>query len=62
TKETSTQHDYFFEVALVDVVIEGDSIRQISHSKKHQFIDALRTANRAGLVLFSTGTSNNNHS
>ncbi|MDB4115494.1 fatty acid--CoA ligase family protein [Planktomarina sp.] len=57
TKETSTQHDYFFEVALVDVVIEGDSIRQISHSKKHQFIDALRTANRAGLVLFSTGTT-----
>ena len=57
TQETSTQHDYFFEEALVDVVIDGDSIRQISHSKNHQFIDALRARNRAGLVLFSTGTT-----
>ena len=57
TVDTITQHEYFFESALVDVVIEGSSVRRIHHGSKHDFIDELRSNNHAGLVLFSTGTT-----
>lgn len=57
TVDTRAQHDYFFESALVDVVIEGEAVRRIQHSTKHDFIEQLRSKNRAGLVLFSTGTT-----
>ena len=57
TIDTRAQHEYFFESALVDVVIEGDEVKHISHSRKHGFIESLRSKNHAGLVLFSTGTT-----
>ena len=57
TVDTIAQHEYFFESALVDVVIEGSSVRRIHHGAKHDFIDELRSNNHAGLVLFSTGTT-----
>lgn len=57
TSDTRTQHEYFFESALVDVVIEGDDINWINHGRRHAFIDALREKQHAGLVLFSTGTT-----
>lgn len=57
TKDTRSQHEYFFESALVDVVVKGDSVKRIEHNEKHQFIDNLRTQKHAGLVLFSTGTT-----
>ena len=57
TVDTRAQHEYFFESALVDVVIEGDEITRISHSRKHESIESLRTKEHAGLVLFSTGTT-----
>lgn len=57
TNDTKTQHDYFFDSALVDVVIEGDSVKRIQHDKSHTLIDNLRTQGHAGLVLFSTGTT-----
>ena len=57
TKDTRSQHDYFFEAALVDVVIDGSSVRRIKHDLKNKFIDELRLKEHAGLVLFSTGTT-----
>lgn len=57
TVDTRAQHEYFFESALVDVVIEGDEVRRLNHNCKHEFIESLRLKNHAGLVLFSTGTS-----
>ena len=57
TVETKAQHAYFFESALVDVVIENGSVRRIHHRFKHQFIEDLRSKGHAGLVLFSTGTT-----
>ena len=57
TVDTRAQHDYFFESALVDIVIEGDNIRRIHHSLTHRYLETLRSKNHAGLVLFSTGTT-----
>ncbi|MDC0644935.1 fatty acid--CoA ligase family protein [Alphaproteobacteria bacterium] len=57
TSDTRALHDYFFESALVDVVIEGNEVKRISHSGKHELIELLRSKKHAGLVLFSTGTT-----
>ena len=57
TNDTKAQHDYFFESALVDIVVEGDSVSRIDHNRKHEFIDMLRDKQHAGLVLFSSGTT-----
>ena len=57
TVDTRGQHEYFFESALVDVVIEGGEVKRIVHNRKHEFIDVLRAKYHAGLVLFSTGTT-----
>ncbi len=57
TIDTRAQHEYFFDSALVDVVVEGDAVRRIEHNQKHALIDRLRDQDHAGLVLFSTGTT-----
>ena len=57
TCDTRDQHEYFFESALVNVVVEGDRVNRINHVRKHKFIDILREKQHAGLVLFSTGTT-----
>ena len=57
TVDTIAQHEYFFESALVDVVIEGDSVKRRNHDHNNEFIENLRCQNHAGLVLFSTGTT-----
>lgn len=57
TVDTRAQHEYFFEAAQVDVVIEGDKVKRYYHSQKHELIDELRAKKHAGLVLFSTGTT-----
>jgi long-chain acyl-CoA synthetase len=57
TVDTRSQHEYFFEAAFVDVVIDGDEVKRINHRLKHEFIDSLRSKEHAGLVLFSTGTT-----
>ena len=57
TVETRHEHEYFFESALVDVVIDGAEVKRISHNQKHEFIEKLRELGHAGLVLFSTGTT-----
>jgi long-chain acyl-CoA synthetase len=57
TLETRHEHEYFFESALVDVVIDGTRVKRRSHNEKHEFIERLRELGHAGLVLFSTGTT-----
>jgi long-chain acyl-CoA synthetase len=57
TVETKHEHEYFFESALVDVVIEGTKVYRREHQQKHEFIEKLRELEHSGLVLFSTGTT-----
>ncbi|MBB3047299.1 acyl-CoA synthetase (AMP-forming)/AMP-acid ligase II [Litorivivens lipolytica] len=57
TSDTRSQHEYFFESALVDFVIEGSHVERVGHGGSHQLLDCLRAKKHAGLVLFSTGTT-----
>ncbi len=57
TIDTKSQHEYFFETACVDVIVEGVTVKRINNSKKHEYIENLRLLKRPGLVLFSTGTT-----
>lgn len=57
TVETRADHAYFFESALVDVIIEGHRVERRHHSDHHPMISQLRDAGHSGLVLFSTGTT-----
>ena len=57
TQDTKQQHEYFFETAFVDFIIEDKSIIKRSHKKKHLLIEKLRDKGSPGLVLFSTGTT-----
>ena len=57
TKETKNEHEYFFESAFVEIIIEGDSLLKRQHPGSHNLIDNLRMNEHAGLILFSTGTT-----
>lgn len=57
TVDTRAEHEYFFESAIVDVVIEGDKVNRIRQNAQHDLIESLRSKEHAGLVLFSTGTT-----
>ena len=57
TMETAEDHEYFFESALVDVIIKEGNIRRRDHGESHPMIEELRGRGNAGLVLFSTGTT-----
>ncbi len=57
TIDTKLQHKYFFETALVDVIIEGSSVKRLIQNKNHHLINELRKKNHAGLIAFSTGTT-----
>ena len=57
TVETKHEHEYFFESALVDVVIHGTEVKRRAHNQTHEHIEKLRALGHAGLVLFSTGTT-----
>ena len=57
TNATKTQHDYFFEAASVDIVIENGNLKRLPRSQKNELLEKLRGLGHAGLVLFSTGTT-----
>ena len=57
TVETAEDHEYFFESALVDVIIKNGNVRRRDHGESHPMIEELRSRGNAGLVLFSTGTT-----
>ena len=45
TIETTNEHEYFFESALVDVVIKNGEVSRRRHNRNHDFIDVLRDKN-----------------
>lgn len=57
TSDTKNEHEYFFDSALVDIVVDGFEVKRRYHIQKHEFIEKLRKLGHAGLVLFSTGTT-----
>jgi acyl-CoA synthetase (AMP-forming)/AMP-acid ligase II len=57
TDDTRGQHEYFFEAAHVDVVIDEGKIRRLARVGTHPMVQQLRGLGHAGLVLFSTGTT-----
>ena len=57
TKDTANEHEYFFDAALVDVVIKDGAVKRRTHQRTHELIEGLRAKKHAGLVLFSTGTT-----
>lgn len=58
TEATRPQHEYFFEAAGVDLVIEGGSVLRRSESRSgHPLLMHLRQCGHPGLVLFSSGTT-----
>jgi long-chain acyl-CoA synthetase len=57
TAETRHSHEYFFDSAFVDFVIEGSEVKHRVQKQNHELIEKLRQLEHAGLVLFSTGTT-----
>ena len=57
TVDTRAQHEYFFDSACVNVVIEGNEVKYLRDKQSHELINELRAKDHAGLVLFSTGTT-----
>ena len=58
TLDTQADHDYFFDAAGVDVVLDSAGTRRLrSERLSHPLLDQLRLAGHAGLVLFSSGTT-----
>ena len=57
TKETRNEHEYFFESASVDLVIEDRQISHLNKEDKNYLIKDLKKAGHSGLILFSTGTT-----
>ena len=54
---TSSDHQYFFESARVNWVVQKGKSQRISPSLNHPLLDDLRKKEHAGLVLFSSGTT-----
>lgn len=57
TRETTSQHEYFFDAAYVDWVIGDRHMIGRQHENKHELIKGLKDIGHAGLILFSTGTT-----
>ncbi|MBF0623195.1 MAG: long-chain fatty acid--CoA ligase [Magnetococcales bacterium] len=58
TPETRPDHDYFFQAAGVDWVVEGDDARRLRQTPlDHPLLQELRRRQHPGLILFSTGTT-----
>lgn len=57
TMETANEHEYFFDSALVDIVIKDGQASRRNHNIEHDLINSLRAKNHPGLILFSTGTT-----
>ena len=57
TQETKNHHEYYFETALVDVIIEGNELKRRIHDQRHEYLEKLRALEHSGLILFSSGTT-----
>ncbi len=50
-------HEYFFETAFVDYIIKSEKIIKRNFNYKNKLIEKLRSKNKPGLILFSSGTT-----
>ena len=57
TKDTKSDHDYYFKEACVDYVIENNTITKIKNKRKNDLLSKFRKTSDAGLILFSSGTT-----
>ncbi len=57
TKDTKSNHNYFFKEACVDYVIEEKKIIKTHNKKTNQLLSAFKKKQDAGLILFSSGTT-----
>jgi acyl-CoA synthetase (AMP-forming)/AMP-acid ligase II len=57
TKETTHEHEYFFDTACVNTVIADRVVGRRAHNGTHELLDDLRAKQHAGLVSFTTGTT-----
>ncbi len=58
TEATRPAHEYFFEAASVDFVIDGNTMHRRSEARgTHPLLTRLRESGHSGLVLFSSGTT-----
>jgi long-chain acyl-CoA synthetase len=57
TKDTESQHPYFFDTASVDVIIRDRKVSRIARGGQHELLSGLKEKRHAGLILFSTGTT-----
>ena len=57
TKENRSNHEYFFEQASVDYVIENNKITKLKNPKKNLLLEKFRLTKSPGIVFFSSGTT-----
>ena len=59
TEDTRTEHEYFFDVAGIDWIVQRDgTLRRLRDRRlEHPLLDELRRRDHPGLVLFSSGTT-----
>ena len=57
TKENRPNHEYFFEQASVDYVIENNKITKLNNPKKNLLLEKFRLTKSPGIVFFSSGTT-----
>jgi acyl-CoA synthetase (AMP-forming)/AMP-acid ligase II len=57
TVETTSDHKYLFETALVEWVVHNGTIKKIGGKREHPLLKELRSRQNPGLILFSTGTT-----
>lgn len=57
TADSRDQHEYFFEAAAVNWVIEGSKVIKREPSRDAELLEVVRRCGHPGLILFSTGTT-----
>ena len=57
TKENRSNHEYFFEQACVNYVIENNRIIKLKNTRKNILLEKFRLTKKPGIVFFSSGTT-----
>ena len=57
TKDTKSDHNYYFKEACVDFVIKDKKIIKIKKKNTNRLLSKFRNKSDAGLILFSSGTT-----
>ena len=57
TRETASDHEYFFDAAHVEWVVENRTVRKVGIKTQNPLLNEVRLRENPGLILFSTGTT-----